>query len=71
MASSFQQTLMDKAKSLHKQIMDNLMSHPRSGEPSYIGMEDNYFDQETSVKQPVPSQASWESVGTSQRAAQE
>ena len=58
MASSFQQTLMDEAKSLRKQITDILVSHPRSGEPFYIGMEDDYFDQETSVKQPVPSQAS-------------
>ena len=27
-------------------------------------MDDDYFDQETSVKQPVPSQASWEPLGS-------
>ena len=47
---------MDEAKILHKQITDILASYPRSGEPFHLGMKDDYFDQETSVKQPVPSQ---------------
>ena len=54
---------MEEARSLHKQIEDILASHPRVGERPYIGIEDNYFSEETSPKQPVPSQVSSEPVG--------
>ena len=36
---------------------------PRDAEPSYIGMEDDYFSQETQPKQPFPGRVSWEPVG--------
>ena len=55
--------LMEEARSLHQQITDLLSFMPQDAEPSYIGMEDDYFSQETQPKQPVPGQISWEPVG--------